>query len=76
MDGDLVLFYELEGFKQNHRRYKPSFASQHGQTPGLAVPQFGLFALLGTRLWVLGQATGRAAAAPGARASHCPRRSG
>ena len=26
MDGDLVLFYELEGFKQNHRRYKPSFA--------------------------------------------------
>ena len=26
MDGDLVLYYELEGFKQNHRRYKPSFS--------------------------------------------------
>ena len=38
MDGDLVLFYELDGFKQNHRRYKPSFAPEHGQTPGLAVP--------------------------------------
>ena len=42
MDGDLVLFYELGGFKQNHRRYKPSFAPQHGQTPRSAVPQFGL----------------------------------
>ena len=53
MDGDLVLFYELDGFKQNHRRYKPSFAPEHGQTPGSAVPQFGLCPSLerARRLW-------------------------
>jgi len=40
MDGDLVLFYELGGFKQNHRRYKPSFALpqlRYGN-PGVAKP--------------------------------------
>lgn len=41
MGGDLILYYELEGFKQNHRRYKPSFAPQHGQTPPSAVPHIG-----------------------------------
>ena len=52
MDGDLVLFYELGGFKQNHRRYKPSFAPQHGQTPRSTVPHFRLCPSSGRAWWL------------------------
>jgi hypothetical protein len=38
-DGRLVLFYELEGFKQNHRRYKPSWTLEQLRYPMVKMPK-------------------------------------